>query len=218
LQRRGSQALLIATIGLAIAISEGLRLATRSRQTWLPPVLDRPVTLLHGASGEVAISVGQLLLVPLAAVAVGAVVLVLRRTAFGRCYRACADDPEAAALMGVDVDRILRRACMLGGAVAGLAGFMVAFRYGMVAFGMGTLWGFKALAAAIIGGIGSVAGAACGGVLIGLLEGLWAGYLPGNHREVALFVLLALMLLLRPNGLFGQPAAADNPMLWRRGR
>ena len=80
---------------------------------------------------------------------------------------------------------------------------------------MGALWGFKALTAAVVGGIGSVTGAALGGVLIGLLESLWAGYLPSAYKEVAVFGLLALMLALRPNGLFGTPSAVENPGLWR---
>jgi branched-chain amino acid transport system permease protein len=84
-----------------------------------------------------------------------------------------------------------------------------------VAFGMGTLWGFKALAAAIIGGIGSVPGAALGGLVIGLLEGLWSGYLPGDYRDAALFALLALVLGLRPSGLLGQPGG-DHPGLRQR--
>ena len=218
LWRRGSQALLIATIGLALVLSEGMRLATGSRQAWLPPFLDRPVALLVLPDGRVGLSLGQLLLAPLALLAVLAVARLVRRSAFGRSYRACADDLEAAALMGVDVDATLQRACMLGGALAGLAGLVLAARYGMVAFGMGTLWGFKALAAAIVGGIGSLPGAATGGLLIGLLEGLWSGYLPGDYREAALFALLALMLAVRPHGLFGTAGAAENPMLWQRRR
>lgn len=214
LQRRSSQALLIATIGLAIVTSEGLRLLGRSRQIWLPPFLEQPLDILPT---DVTVSLGQTVLALLAALTVGGVLVLLRRTAFGRCYRACADDVEAAALVGVDTDRTLRLACVLGSAVAGVAGFVVAMRYGIVTFGMGTTWGFKALAAAIIGGIGSVSGAALGGVLVGLLEGLWAGYLPGVYREIALFALLALMLAIRPHGLFGAPTAAENPMLWRSG-
>ncbi|MFO1074298.1 MAG: branched-chain amino acid ABC transporter permease [Geminicoccaceae bacterium] len=217
LWRRGSQALLIATIGLALVLSEGMRLATGSRQAWLPPFLDRQVVLLALADGSVGLSVGQLLLAPLALAAALAILRLVQRSAFGRSYRACADDLEAAALVGVDVDATLRRTCMLGGALAGLAGLVVAARYGMVAFGMGTLWGFKALAAAIVGGIGSLPGAAAGGLLIGLMEGLWSGYLPGDYREAALFALLALMLAVRPHGLFGSPAATENPALWRRG-
>lgn len=215
LHGRSSQALLIATIGLGIALSEALRLLTQARQSWLPPMLDQPLTLLQVQGGEVALSLGQVLLAGLSFLIVLGVMLLLRRSAFGRRYRACADDPGAAALVGVNVDRTLRDVCMLGGAIAGLAGFVVAMRYGVVAFWMGSWWGFKALAAAIIGGIGSVPGAALGGVLIGLLEGLWAAYLPAGHRDVALFVFLALVLALRPHGLFGTIIAADNPALWR---
>lgn len=215
LQRRGAQALLIATIGLSIALSEALRLVTGSRQSWLPPFLEQPVTLLRATGGEVGVGLGSALLALLALATVVGVILTLRWSAFGRRYRACADDPGAAALMGVDVDRTLRDACVVGSALAGIAGFIVAGRYGLATFGMGTLWGFKALAAAIVGGIGSVSGAALGGLLIGLLEGLWAAYLPSGYREVAVFVLLAVVLALRPNGLFGQAAAADNPALWR---
>lgn len=215
LQRRGTQALLIATIGLAIALGEALRLLSGSRQRWLQPFFTQPWLLGPPERGQVVVNGGQLLLALLALVTVVAVVLILHRTTFGRAYRACADDAEAAALMGVDVGRTVRTTCMLGGLLAGVAGFVIATHYGIVSFSMGALWGFKALTAAVVGGIGSVTGAALGGVLIGLLESLWAGYLPSAYKEVAVFGLLALMLALRPNGLFGTPSAVENPGLWR---
>lgn len=210
LQRRGSQALLIATVGLGIALSEALRLLAGSRQSWLQPLFTAPLRV-----GPIIVSPSQLGLAALAAALIGVVFVLLRRSAFGRAYRACADDAGAAALMGVDVARTTRHACMLGSVFAAVAGFVLAIHYGVVSFTMGALLALKALTAAVIGGIGSVPGAALGGVLIGLLESLWAGYLPGAYREVAVFVLLALMLVLRPNGLFGQPAATEKPMLWR---
>ena len=211
LRRRGSQALLIATIGLAIALSEGLRLVMGLTQRWLQPLFTAPWQL-----GAIIVSPGQLMLAALAALVIGALAILLRRSAFGRNFRACSDDAEAAALMGVDVERVVERTCVLGSMLAAMAGFVLAIHYGVVSFAMGTLLGLKALTAAVIGGIGSVPGAALGGVLIGLMEGLWSAYLPSAYREVALFALLALMLALRPEGLFGQPASAANPMLWRR--
>jgi branched-chain amino acid transport system permease protein len=211
LRRRSTQALLIATIGLAIALSEGLRLLTGSTQRWLQPLFTAPLRL-----GLVIVSPGQLALAVLTAMVIAALILLLRWSAFGRSFRACSDDAGAAALMGVNVERMVGQACMLGSMLAALAGFVLAIHYGVVSFAMGTLLGLKALTAAVIGGIGSVPGAALGGVLIGLLEGLWASYLPGSYREVALFALLAILLALRPEGLFGQPAAAENPMLWRQ--
>jgi branched-chain amino acid transport system permease protein len=216
LRGRGSQALLIATVGLAISLGEALRLLAGSRQHWLQPLFNQPLGIGGGEeTAAVVVNGGQALLAGLALAVVGAVVLVLRRSAFGRAYRACADDAGAAALVGVDVDRTVRGTCMLGSAVAAVAGFAVAVHYGVVSFGMGTLWGFKALTAAVVGGIGSVPGAALGGVLVGVLESLWGGYLPAAYKEVAVFALLALMLAVRPNGLLGQPGSAENPMLWR---
>jgi branched-chain amino acid transport system permease protein len=216
LRGRGSQALLIATVGLAISLGEALRLLAGSRQHWFQPLFNQRLGI-GGGEGAAAVVVNgsQVALAGLALAVIGSVVLVLRRSAFGRAYRACADDADAAALVGVDVDRTVRGTCMLGSAVAAVAGFAVAIHYGVVSFGMGTLWGFKALTAAVVGGIGSVPGAALGGVLVGVLESLWGGYLPAAYKEVAVFALLALMLAVRPNGLFGQPGSAENPMLWR---
>jgi branched-chain amino acid transport system permease protein len=210
LHRQGSQALLIATIGLAIALGEGLRLLTGSTQRWLQPMFVSPMRL-----GPVAVSPSQLALPLLAAGLLSGLVAVLRRSAFGRNYRACSDDAGAAALLGVNVGRTVGQACMLGSMLAAIAGFVLAVHYGVISFTMGTILGLKALTAAVVGGIGSVRGAAVGGVVIGLFESLWAGYLPGDYRELALFALLAMMLALRPDGLFGQPAAIANPALWQ---
>lgn len=208
---RGSQALLIATIGLAIALAEGLRLLSGSGQRWLQPLFTAPLRL-----GAVHISSSQMALALLALALIAALIILLRRSAFGRAYRACSDDPGAAALMGIDVGRTVGRACVLGSVLAAVAGYVLTMHYGVVGFGMGTLLGLKALTAAVVGGIGSVPGAALGGVLIGLFESLWAGYLPGAYREVALFVVLAVVLALRPDGLLGQPPAVTAPTDWRR--
>lgn len=204
LHRRSSQALLIATIGLAIALAEGLRLLAGSRLRWLQPLYTVPFQL-----GPITVSPSQLALPALAVAAVAAVGLTIRSTAFGRAYRAVSDDPGAAALMGVNVDRTIARACVLGSALAGVAGFVIAAHYGVVSFSMGTMLGLKALTAAVLGGIGSIPGAALGGLLIGLLEGLWAGYLPVAYRDVAVFAALAALLALRPDGLFGRTQASQ---------
>ena len=173
---------------------------------------DRVEHYLILAGKAMAISGGLLFM---ALIAIGGVALGLRRTAAGRAYRACSDDPQAAALVGVDIGRVTRWTCIAGSMLAAVAGFAIATHYGVVSFAMGTLWGLKALTAAVVGGIGSLPGAALGGVLIAMFESLWAGYLPSDYRDVAVFAVLAIMLTLRPNGLLGQSAAADNPMLWR---
>ena len=104
---------------------------------------------------------------------------------------------------------------MLAGTLATLAGAAVALNYGIVGFEAGLLLGFKALTAAVVGGIGSPAGAMLGGAVIGIAETLWAGYVSGEWRDVVIFGVLAFTLVFRPYGLLGQPFARDNPMLWR---
>ena len=110
-----------------------------------------------------------------------------------------------AALIGVNVDRTISTTFVIGAALAAVAGFMVTLYYGVVDFYMGFLAGMKAFTAAVLGGIGSLPGAMLGGVLIGLIESLWAGYVNAQYKDVAVFGILMLVLMVRPNGLFGRP-------------
>ncbi len=215
LMRRTSLAFLVATLGLSIGLSEAMRLAQGSRGAWYPPGFVRPLTLWHAGGAAVTISTAQLLAAGLAIGASGGVAFLMRRTNFGRAWRACSDDPGAAALVGVHMTRTVRRSSILAATCATLAGAALAVQYGAVGFDAGLLLGFKALTAAIVGGIGSPAGAVLGGVLIGLAETLWAAYLSGPWRDVVVFGVLCAGLVLRPYGLLGQPFARDNPMLWR---
>jgi branched-subunit amino acid ABC-type transport system permease component len=127
----------------------------------------------------------------------------MRRTRFGRAWRAYADDPGAAALFGVDSRRIFLATFALSSALAGLAGFVITAYWGGVGFGYGLTLGLKALVAAIIGGIGSVGGGLAGGVVIGLAEALWSATMPLESRDIAIYALLSITLGLRPGGLFG---------------
>jgi branched-chain amino acid transport system permease protein len=200
------QAALIATLGLAIALQEYVRLVQGARERWLQPVFATPHRLAEGEGFTVAMSSGQMLTVGLTAVLCLGLWAVFARTAFGRAYRACADDPGMAALLGVPVGRVVTSSFALGAGFAAAAGFVIAVHYGGVNFFMGTVLGFKALTAAVLGGIGTPAGAVLGGVLIGLLETLWAAYLPLAYRDIAVFAVLALVLIFRPQGLLGLDA------------
>ncbi|WP_236024750.1 branched-chain amino acid ABC transporter permease [Arenibaculum pallidiluteum] len=198
------QAPLVASLGLAIALSEGVRLLQGTRDRWLAQPFSGTLVLVDAPGFPLTVTLGQIAVLALTAALAGGVLSLLRRTGLGRALRACADDMGAAALVGVDTRRAVAAAFALGGALAAAAGLVVALHYGGVNFFMGWAIGFKALAAAVVGGIGSVPGALLGGVLIGLLETLWTGYFDTGQKDIAIFVLLTAFLILRPDGLLGQ--------------
>jgi branched-chain amino acid transport system permease protein len=197
-------AVLIAAIALSIIYQEGVRVLQGSGDRWLRPDFSLSFSLAGTAGFDVVASWKQIALIAATAVFLCGLGWLLTRTRFGLLYRACAEDKNAAALMGVNVDQVVSQAFTLGGALAGIAGFVLVEYYGVANFFMGFLIGFKALTAAIVGGIGSVRGAVLGGALIALLETFWSGYLGGNYREVAVFTVLALVLVYRPSGLLGR--------------
>ena len=205
-----SQAPLIATIGLAIFLQEYLRLLQGSQDRWIQPVFSAAHTLAASPGFAVTVSTSQLLIPAVALLLYGGLWLLMARSRFGRAARACADDVDMAAFCGVDVGRVVALTFSLGAACAAIAGFVILLRYGGVRFTDGFLIGFKALTAAILGGIGSLPGAMLGGLLIGALETFWAGYFSLGYKDVAVFAALAAILIWRPHGLLGQPVRLAN--------
>jgi branched-chain amino acid transport system permease protein len=130
--------------------------------------------------------------------------LVIRRTTLGLAMRATAQDPRMAGLVGIDVNRVITATFVIGSALAAIAGVMVAMYYGVVNFFIGYVAGLKAFTAAVLGGIGNIPGAMLGGVLLGVAEGLGAGYISNEYKDVIAFVILILVLLVRPTGLMGE--------------
>ncbi len=110
-----------------------------------------------------------------------------------------------AALLGVNVDRVISTTFILGAALAAVAGLMVTLYYGVIDFYIGFIAGIKAFTAAVLGGIGSLPGAMLGGLLIGLIEAMWSGYFSIEYKDVATFSILVLVLIFRPSGLLGRP-------------
>ncbi|HYM48966.1 MAG TPA: branched-chain amino acid ABC transporter permease [Candidatus Limnocylindrales bacterium] len=126
-------------------------------------------------------------------------------TQFGSAMRATAQDREAATFMGIDVDRVIVVTFLIGSALAGMAGVLFGLRFATVNFFMGYLLGIKAFTAAVIGGIGNIRGAMFGGLLLGVIESLAGGFISTTFQNTIAFLLLVVVLMVRPQGLFGQP-------------
>jgi branched-chain amino acid transport system permease protein len=131
--------------------------------------------------------------------------VIISRTALGRAQRACEQDRRMAALLGIDVERIISLTFVIGAVLASVAGLIFLLNYGVIDFYIGFRAGIIAFTAAVLGGIGSLPGAMLGGLLIGLIEALWAAYFTLEYKDVAAFSVLILVLIFRPTGLLGQP-------------
>lgn len=197
------QPILVATVAVAVTIEEGLRLFQGVREHWIPPTFSTPIGLAAAADFVITVTPMQIGIALAAFGAAVAVLLLLRWSRFGRNWRAFADDPGAAALLGVAPGRVLAGTFLLAGLMAGLAGWIMAVYYGNVSASMGTVLGLKALVAAVVGGIGSVPGAFIGGVLIGLIEAFWSAYFDIAMRDIVVYAILIAVFVLRPGGLFG---------------
>jgi branched-chain amino acid transport system permease protein len=202
-RHRLGQPILIATAAVALTLSEFMRLTQGSRERWAPPVFNQPLVLASAENFAVTVTPMQIAVALLGLAAAGAVLVLLGRTRFGRAWRAFADDPGTAALLGVNGERLFAATFLLAGLLAGLAGWIVAAHYGNVSFSMGAMLGLKALVAAVVGGIGSVPGAFLGGVCVALIETGWSAYFDIEARDIVLFSLLIVVFVLRPGGLLG---------------
>lgn len=202
-RHRHGQPILVATAAVAIVIEEILRLSQNAREHWLAPVLNQTIGVAR--AGDFLVTVTPIAMVVTAAALAAAcgVLCLLGRTRFGREWRAFADDPLAAVLVGVVPQRLIAMTFVLAGMLAGLAGWVIAVYYGHVSFAMGTTLGLKALVAAVLGGIGSVPGACLGGVLVAVFEAAWSAYFDISFRDIVVFGLLIVVFVLRPGGLFG---------------
>jgi len=202
---------------LITAMGMSLLLQTLAMIIWKPdykpyPILlpDEPYEIL-GAT----INMVQILILGVTAVTLAGLMFLINGTKLGRAMRATAENPRVAQLMGVQPDKVISATFIIGAALAALAGVMWAANYGSVQHTMGFLPGLKAFTAAVFGGIGNLGGAMVGGVLLGVIEAMGAGYigdltggvLGSNYQDIFAFTVLILVLTLRPQGLLGERVA-----------
>jgi branched-chain amino acid transport system permease protein len=153
--------------------------------------------------GPARFSAVRLLVILTAVALMFALDALVRRSRLGRAMRAVAIDREAAAMMGVDVDRVIVLTFFIGSALAGAAGVLVGLAFTQVWHLMGFTAGLKGFTAAVVGGIGNIPGAMLGGLLLGLVESFAAGFISSTYKDLIAFVVLVLVLLVRPAGLLG---------------
>ncbi len=196
---------LISAIGVSILLQEYARLSQGARAQSVPTLLAGEPLRVGTEAGFVQISQTQGLIVLATLACVLLLSLLFQRTAFGRAARAVQEDRLMAALLGIDVNRVIAQVFMLGAALAAVAGVLVSLNYGSFDFSIGFVTGIKAFTAAVLGGIGSLPGALLGGLLLGLAESLFSGLVNTDYKDVFAFGLLILVLIFRPSGLLGKP-------------
>ncbi|RZI81811.1 MAG: branched-chain amino acid ABC transporter permease [Rubrivivax sp.] len=202
---------------LITAMGISLLLQTLAMIIWKPdykpfPILlpDDPIEFMGATTNLV-----QILILVVTALTLSGLMALIHGTKLGRAMRATAENPRVAQLMGVQPDRVISATFVIGAMLAALAGVMWAANYGSVQHTMGFLPGLKAFTAAVFGGIGNLPGAMLGGLLLGVIESMGAGYigdltggvLGSNYQDIFAFAVLILVLTLRPRGLLGERVA-----------
>ena len=202
---------LITAIGVSILLQTLAMIIWKPNYKAFPTLLPADPIDLGGA----VITPTQIMILGVTAISLALLMWLVNGTRLGRAMRATAENPRVATLMGVRPDTIISATFIIGAVLAALAGVMWASNYGTVQHAMGFLPGLKAFTAAVFGGIGNLAGAVVGGILLGLIEAIASGYigdltggvLGSHYADIFAFVVLIIVLTLRPSGLLGERVA-----------
>ena len=202
---------LITAIGVSIILQTLAMIIFGRNYKVFPTLLPNDSIHFFGA----LITPTQIMILIVAALMMAGLVLLVEKTKLGRAMRATAENPRIASLMGVNADSVIVATFAIGAALAAVAGVMVAANYSVAHFYMGFIPGLKAFTAAVLGGIGNIYGAMVGGLLLGIVEALGAGYigdltdgfLGSNYQDIFAFVVLIIVLTLRPSGIMGERVA-----------
>ena len=202
---------------LITAMGMSLLLQTLAMIIWKPNYKAYP-TLLPSTPvniGGAVITPTQIMILAVTAISLALLMWLVNSTKLGRAMRATAENPRVAALMGVKPDMVISATFIIGAVLAAIAGVMYASNYGTAQHSMGFIPGLKAFTAAVFGGIGNLSGAVVGGILLGLIESIGSGYigdltgdvLGSHYTDIFAFIVLIIVLTLRPSGLMGERVA-----------
>jgi branched-chain amino acid transport system permease protein len=199
---------LITAIGMSIVLQNVAMIIWGRNYLTFPPLLPKMDFEFAGANFTAV----QVIIVAVSALTMGGLLFLVYRTKLGMAMRATSQNPAVASLMGVNINRVIAAAFIIGSALGALAGVMVGTYYEIAHYQMGFMLGLKAFTAAVLGGIGNLAGAMMGGILLGLIEALGAGYigdltggfLGSHYQDIFAFMVLIVVLMFKPSGLFGE--------------
>jgi len=194
---------LITAIGVSIILQHLAMLVWSRNVLAFPQIIPLTTFTFAGAT----VTGVQLTILGLCFAMMAGLALLVYRTRLGTAMRATAQNPQVARLMGVDVNRVIAATFIIGAALGAVAGVMVGTYYGVAQYTMGSVLGLKAFAAAVLGGIGNIPGAMVGGLILGVVEALGAGYVSIAWKDALAFVVLILILIVRPSGLLGERVA-----------
>lgn len=196
---------LISAIGVSLVLQNYVQVSQGARTQAVPTLL--PGAFRFGTEEDFfQITYIQVLLVIVSLLSMVLLTYIIQKTSLGRQCRAVQQDPKMAAILGINTDRIISIVFILGAAMAAIAGVLVTLNYGSFDFSIGFITGVKAFTAAVLGGIGSLPGAMLGGIILGMSESLFSGFVNTDYKDVFAFSLLVLVLIFRPSGLLGKPA------------
>ncbi len=203
--KAGRLPLVVSALGASIFISNGIMAA------WGPRYQAYPQTGIPTGSlllfGDVRITYVKLATILVSFTLMAVMYYIIEKTIFGAAVRASALDKDTATLMGIDFKKIIRFVFFVGPALGALAGVFAGLNYSRIIFNLGWTYGLKAFTASILGGIGNIPGAMLGGLLLGVMEALFEGYVSGAWKNVFVFVILIVILSVRPTGLIGEKTA-----------
>lgn len=203
---RGSSRLapLISAIGMSLVLQNYVQIAQGAKDQALPPLYSGVIRM--GTEDEfMQITHIQLIIILVTVVSMVALHFLINHTALGRACRATQQDRTMANLLGINTDKTISLTFVIGASMAAIAGMLITFNFGSFNYFIGFVAGIKAFTAAVLGGIGSIPGAMLGGIILGMSESLFAGFVNTDYKDVFTFGLLVVVLIFKPTGILGQP-------------